>query len=378
MHRSGNVRIHAVVWFAGIAVGASAAAQVPIVVATVPAEDTAAAVVDPNWKAPRTSWGHPNLEGVYSTDDMRGVPRDRPEDMGTREKLTPEEFAARAKSDADERDRVLNKASYSSNSVGSRTFGWTSQIIDPPNGRMPPLSAEGQARSRPVKDRGSYGAGPFDTFEDFHLYDRCITRGILGSSFAVVYGNGVRIAQSPDNVVISYEMLADSRVIPLGTRPHAQDSVKQYLGNSRGHWEGDTLVIETKNFNGKTSIGGNGIGVRHSDQLVLTERLRRVDPNMIEYRATVDDPLTYTAPWTVRMMWTTQPGYEIFEYSCHEANRAIAGGLGGERNYEARVREAQKKGLPIPERLPSQPNLAPLPTDDSAFININREEHERR
>jgi len=378
MHRSGNVRIHAVVWFAGIAVGASAAAQVPIVVATVPAEDTAAAVVDPNWKAPRTSWGHPNLEGVYSTDDMRGVPRDRPEDMGTREKLTPEEFAARAKSDADERDRVLNKASFSSNSVGSRTFGWTSQIIDPPNGRMPPLSAEGQARSRPVKDRGSYGAGPFDTFEDFHLYDRCITRGILGSSFAVVYGNGVRIAQSPDNVVISYEMLADSRVIPLVERPHAQDTLKQYLGNSRGHWEGDTLVIETKNFNGKTSIGGNGIGVRHSDQLVLTERLRRVDPNMIEYRATVDDPLTYTAPWTVRMMWTTQPGYEIFEYSCHEANRAIAGGLGGERNYEARVREAQKKGLPIPERLPSQPNLAPLPTDDSAFININREEHERR
>jgi len=370
--------MHAVLWVAGIAVGGSAAAQVPIVVATVPAEDTAAAVVDPNWKAPRTSWGHPNLEGVYSTDDMRGVPRDRPEDMGTREKLTPEEFAARAKSDADERDRVLNKASYSSNSVGSRTFGWTSQIIDPPNGRMPPLSAEGQARSRPVKDRGSYGAGPFDTFEDFHLYDRCITRGILGSSFAVVYGNGVRIAQSPDNVVISYEMLADSRVIPLVERPHAQDTLKQYLGNSRGHWEGDTLVIETKNFNGKTSIGGNGIGVRHSDQLVLTERLRRVDPNMIEYRATVNDPLTYTAPWTVRMMWTTQPGYEIFEYSCHEANRAIAGGLGGERNYEARVREAQRKGLPIPERLPSQPNLAPLPTDDAAFININREEHERR
>ena len=163
---------------------APALAQVPIVVATTPAEDTAAAVVDPSWKAPRTSWGHPNLEGVYSTDDMRSVPRDRPEEMGTREKLTPEEFAKRAQSDAEERDRVLNKSSYSSNSVGSRTFGWTSQIIDPPNGRMPALSAEGQARSKP-SDRGSYGAGPFDTFEDFHLYDRCITRGILGSSFAV-------------------------------------------------------------------------------------------------------------------------------------------------------------------------------------------------
>jgi hypothetical protein len=377
MHSSTRALARGGLWLASIAVGASTAAQVPIVVATEPAEDTAAAVADPNWKVPRTSWGHPSLEGVYSTDDMRGVPRDRPEEMGTREKLTPEEFAARAKSDADERDRVLNQASYSSNSVGSRTFGWTSQIIDPPNGRMPPLSAEGQARSRP-QDRGSYGAGPFDTFEDFHLYDRCITRGILGSSFAVIYGNGVRIAQSPDSVVISYEMLADSRVIPLVERPHAQDSLKQYLGNSRGYWEGDTLVVETKNFNGKTSIGGNGIGTRHSDGMTLTERLTRVDPEMVEYRATINDPLTYTAPWTVRMMWTTQPGYEIFEYSCHEANRAIAGGLGGERNYEQRVGEARAKGLPIPERLASQPNLSPLPTEDSAFININREEHEQQ
>ena len=377
MQSSRRALVRGVGWFAGVAFGASAVAQAPSVVAATPAEDTAAAVVDPNWKVPRTSWGHPSLQGVYSTDDMRSVPRDRPEEMGTREKLTPEELAKRVESDAKERDRVLNKSSFSSNSVGSRTFGWTSQIIDPPNGRMPPLSAAGEARKRP-QDRGSYGAGPFDAFEDFHLYDRCITRGILGSSFAVIYGNGVRIAQSPDSVVISYEMLADSRVISLVAKPAVQDSLKQYLGTSRGYWDGDTLVVETKNFNGKTSIGGNGIGTRHSDQLVLTERIRRVDPNMIEYRATVDDPLTYSAPWTARMMWTTQPGYEIYEYSCHEANRAIAGGLGGERNYEMRVREARAKGLPLPERLPSQPNLAPLPTDDAAFINLNRAETERR
>ena len=137
-----------------LAVAAPALAQVPIVVATTPAEDTAAAVADPNWKVPRTSWGHPSLEGVYSTDDMRSVPRDRPEEVETREKLTPEEFAKRAQDDANERDRVLNKSSYSSNSVGSRTFGWTSQIIDPPNGRMPALSAQGEARRRP-NDRGS-------------------------------------------------------------------------------------------------------------------------------------------------------------------------------------------------------------------------------
>ncbi len=115
--------------------------------AAVPTEDTAAAVADRNWKVPRTSWGDPHLEGVYSTDDMRSVPRDRPEEFGTREKLTPEEFAKRAQEDAEQRDRILNKSSYSSNSVGSRTFGWTSQVIDPPNGRIPPMNETGLARA---------------------------------------------------------------------------------------------------------------------------------------------------------------------------------------------------------------------------------------
>ena len=159
MQRNERSLVRGALWFASIALGASAAAQVPIVVATTPAEDTAAAVADRNWKVPRTSWGHPNLEGVYSTDDMRSVPRDRPEEIGTREKLTPEEFAeARARTMPNERDRVLNKSSYSSNSVGSRTFGWTSQVIDPPNGRMPPLNADGAGaraaeRSRLVRRR---------------------------------------------------------------------------------------------------------------------------------------------------------------------------------------------------------------------------------
>ena len=373
MRRKECVALHGAVAAAILAVGLPAYAQVAIVPATVPAEETAAAVADPNWKAPRTSWGHPSLEGVYSTDDMRSVPRDRPEAIGTREKLNPEEFTARAKADAEDRDRVLNQSSYSARSVGSRTFGWTSQVIDPPNGRMPPLNEQGQARAKP-SDRGSYGAGPFDKFEDLHLYDRCITRGILGSSMAVIYGNGIRIAQSPDAVVISYEMLADSRIIAIDGRTHAQSNLKQYVGNARGHWEGDTLVVETTNLTNKTSIGGNGLGVKHSDQMKLTERIRRVDPEMIEYVARVEDPETYTAPFTVRMMWTTQPGYEIFEYSCHEANRAVSGGLGGERNYEQRVREAQAKGEPIPERLPSEPFLDDLPEDESVFLNINEGE----
>ena len=138
----------------GLVTATCVSAQVPIVVATTPAEDTAAAVADPNWKAPRTSWGHPNLEGVYSTDDMRSVPRDRPEEIGTREKLTPEEFADAREVRCRRARSHAQQSSYSSNSVGSRTFGWTSQIIDPPNGRMPPLNARGRrARGRKIAAR---------------------------------------------------------------------------------------------------------------------------------------------------------------------------------------------------------------------------------
>jgi len=347
---------------------------VAIVTSTVPTEDTAAAVTDPNWRAPRTSWGHPSLEGVYSTDDMRSVPRERPVEMGTREKLTPEEFATRAAADAEDRDTVLNKSTYSSRSVGTRTFGWTSQLIDPPNGRLPAMTEAGLARAG-TWDRGTFGPGPFDSFTDFTSYDRCLSRGILGSAFNVVYGNGMRIAQTPDAVVISYEMLTDSRVIYLDGRPHAQDNIRQWMGSSRGRWEGDTLVVETRNLNGRNGLGGNGNGTRFSEALTLTERITRVDPEMVEYVVTVNDPVAYTAPFTFRMWWTTQPGYEIFEYACHEGNRAVNGALGGERNYELRVREALAKGEPVPERLPSAANLGGLPEDESVFININRGEH---
>jgi hypothetical protein len=369
-----SVAVRSVLLIAVLGVGQSALAQRSIQVSTVPTEDTAAAYVDPTWQPPRTSWGDPSFEGVWTTDDMQSVPRDRPEAFGTREKLTPEEFAERAAADADRWDRVLNRDQYSANSVGSRTFGWTSQIIDPPNGRMPPMNDTGLARAR-LSDRGTYGPGPFNTFSDFHLYDRCITRGIMGSEFSTIYGNGLRIAQNPDSVAISYEMLPDTRIVRLDGRPHVQDSIRQYMGNSVGHWEADTLVVETRNLTDKTSIGGNGIGIRHSEAMQITERLRRVDAEMIEYIATVNDPLTYTQPWTIRIMFTSQPGYEIFEYSCHERNRAVSGALGGERNYEERAARALAKGEPLPPRVAlDSVGREDLPEDESAFLNVNRGE----
>jgi len=357
-----------------LATGHLASAQTVITASTVPAEDTAAAKVDPNWQAPRTSWGHPDLTGIYTVDDMLSVPRDRPERFGTREKLTPEEFAERAAADANRWDTILNREQYSANSVGSRTFGWTSQVIDPPNGRTPEMNATGLARAR-LTDRGTYGPGPFNKFTDFALYDRCMTRGTVSSVFSTIYGNGLRIVQKPDAVAISYEMLPDTRMIYLDGRAQTQDSLKTYMGTSVGRWEGNTLVVETTNFNGVTSIGGNGIGIRHSTELKVTERLTRVDPEMIEYVATINDPQTYTAPWTMRIMLTMQPGYEIFEYSCHERNRAVSGGLGGERNYQERAARALARGLPMPPRVPLEDvGRDNLPQDESAFIDVNRGE----
>jgi len=370
--RYGGAR--AVPLLAMLAFSCAAAAQTPINISTLPAEETAAAMADRNWQAPRTSWGDPDLGGVWTTDDMQSVPRDRPPAFGTREKLTSEEFKERAAADADRWDRILNREQYSANSVGSRTFGWTSQIIEPADGRLPEMNEAGLARAT-LADRGTYGAGPFNRFEDFHLYDRCMTRGMMGSVFASIYGNGLRIVQTPGAVAISYEMLPDTRVIHTDGRPHVQSSVKQYLGNSVGRWEGDTLVVETTNFNGKTSVGGNGIGTRHSSAMKVTERLRRVDPAMIEYVARVEDPETYTAPWTLRIMLTSQPGYEIFEYSCHERNRAVSGGLGGERNYQERAAKAVAEGRPLPPRVPLEDvSINSLPDDESEFIDVNRGE----
>jgi hypothetical protein len=338
---------------------------------SIPAENTAAAVTDRRWQAPRTSWGHPSFEGVWTSDDMRSVPRNRPDEFGMRDSLTPEEFAQRAARDAAQRDNAVNQQTFSARGeVGVRTFGYSSQIIDPPTGRTPEMTEAGKARAA-RRDQGTFGPGPFDSVEDFTLYDRCITRGILGGVFPVVYGNGLRIVQNPNSVAISYEMIHDTRIIPVDSRAHIDENVRQYLGNSRGRWEGDTLVIETRNLTDKTSIGPNGNGTRHSEQMKITERLTRVDPEMIEYVATVEDHVTYTAPFTVRLMLTTQPDYTIYEYSCNEGNQAVRNALSGERAYERSVREALAKGLPPPERIPSQNNLDPLPEDESAFFDIN-------
>jgi hypothetical protein len=318
----------------------------------VPAEQTAAAVRDRRWRAPRFSWGDANLEGTYTSRDMGGIPLERAEQFGTRQFLTDEEFRARVTGgpsgfaafvgqQAEDASR-LELSALDSTEVGSRVFGYTSYIIEPPNGRLPAFTEEGRQR----RARARSNNGPFYTTEDFSYYDRCISRGVTGSIMPSLYGDAMRIVQSPTEVAITYEMLHDTRVIPLDGRAQASPGVRQYMGSSVGHFEGNTLVVETTNFTDELAVGR----MPHSEDMKLTERFTRIDPDMIDYVVTVDDPRTYTAPWTFRLTLTTQPGYEVLEYSCHEGNNFIRTALRAEQQYQERVAAARAKGEPIPER----------------------------
>jgi hypothetical protein len=308
--------------------------------------DAQAAVrVDPSWAPPRTAWGHPDLQGIWTTDDMRGIPQQRAAEFGAQRFLTDEQYAEREAQRERARQAQDRGASGTfRNEEGTRSFSYTSLVIDPPNGRIPAaLPAARERRMTP----GTYGVGPFNSVLDFNLYDRCITRGVVGSFGPAVYGNGALIMQTPDAVIISYEMVHDTRIIPLDGRPPLGPNIHQYMGDSRGRWEGNTLVVESANFTDKTALGG----VRHSEQLRLTERFTRVDPAMIDYEIRVEDPQTWEQPWTLRMTITQQPGYELYEYSCHEGNIALRHTLMGERVYEQAAADAAAKGLPPPERV---------------------------
>ena len=308
------------------------------------ADASAAKRTNPHWKAPRNAWGQPDLEGIWTTDDMRGVPMQRPASFGNRMYMTDEEFAARTKQRGNARAVDNARTGTFRNEEGTRDFSYTSMVVDPPDGRVPDLTPAARARPRA---QGSFGEGPWEKVQDFSLYDRCITRGAIGSFMPAVYGNGARIIQTPDSVVISYEMVHDTRVIPLDGRAPIDSRIHLLMGDSRGHYEGDTLVVESQNFTDRTAVGG----AAHSQQLRMVERFTRVDAEMIDYEIHIDDPATFTQPWTFRMTITSQPGYEIYEYGCHEGNNAMRNALTAERAYEKAAEEAKAKGLPPPERV---------------------------
>lgn len=335
---------------AGLTITGTAAAQT-----LVPAEQTAAAFADPAWKVDQFSWGDPNLEGTFTSRDMSGIQMERAQQHGTSETLSAEEFARRASGGAGglagmrggeeyEGATRLQLSALDSGETGTRTFGYTSYVISPADGRIPAMTDAGRERQR--GRAGGQANGPFYSMQDFSYYDRCITRGITGSILPSLYGDAMRIVQSPDSVAISYEMLHDTRIIPLDRSDLPDAEVRQYMGASIGHFEGDTLVIETRNLTDELTVG-RGIP---SPEAVITERIRRIDPEMINYEVTINDPGSFEAPWTFRLTLTTQPDYEILEYSCHEGNFFVANALRAEKRYQESVAEALAAGRPVPER----------------------------
>ena len=299
--------------------------------------------------APRTPWGDPDLQGTYTSDNWIGVPFARPQQFGTRAELTQEEFEAREKANAEQvardenvlpesqqvgKDDAPNNAPRHWLERPERPSRATSIVIDPPDGRLPPTTPEAQRsaadRQAARKTRGRGGPA---SYTDFSNYDRCITRGVIGSILPAIYGNGTTIHQGPGVVVIRNEMIHEARVIPLDTRPRPGSDVQMYMGAPRGRWEGDTLVVESTNFTDRTSVGN----ATHSDELRLEERFTRVDADTIRYEFTVNDPKTYTRPWTARIELDSRPGFEIYEYACHEGNYGL-------RNMLLAARASEREG----------------------------------
>jgi hypothetical protein len=319
------------------------------------------------YPTPRTPWGDPDLQGVWSSDDMSMVPLSRSPKHGDRLYLNDQEFAARVK-------QVESGVRNAETAIGSfrgdfatKAFRQTSLIVDPPDGRIPAVTPAGALRAAP-RDEGTFGPGPFDSTEDFTLYDRCITRGIVGSVLRVIYGNGNRIVQAPGMVAISYEMVHDTRVFYTDGRPHAGQAIRQYLGDSRGRWEGDELVVETTNLTDKTSIGPNGNGLRHSASMKLTERFKRVGKDVLQYQITVDDPVTYTRPFTISMPLTPLAGGVLLPYDCHEGNYAIRQSLAAERAEDRALEEDRKKGINRQRRPVQGLTFGQTVGDDSSLL----------
>jgi hypothetical protein len=280
---------------------------------------------------PRTPWGDPDLQGIWPSGQLITVPFERPAALGTRALLSDQEYAQRV---ADVEQQAKEDATeFSTGGGGSvtppshwlesgRASRQASLIVDPPDGRLPPMTDEGKRRAAAWPSTNP--AVPYARAQDFNIYDRCVTRGVLGSTFPNIYSSGIEIHQAPGQVVLRYEMIHETRIIPLDGRRHIGSAIRSYMGDARGRWEGQTLVVESTNFNGKTgSLGRNGNGNPTSEALKLVERFTRRDAETLDYSVTVTDPSTWTRPWTVTFSMKRDAEYVMYEYACHEGNYAI-------------------------------------------------------
>ena len=296
-----------------------------------------------DWTAPRTVWGHPDLQGVWTNETV--TPFERP---AGQQKTTISEQEAQQIAANLARRRAETDGTSPPGSVGGYNNVWldsgtgylpsrqTSLVVDPPDGRVP-TRPSAEAR------RDLYKARSTESYEFMSVWDRCITRGVPGSIFPAGYNNAYRILQTPDHVAIVYEMIHDARIIPLSDTPHLSGSIRLWMGDSRGRWDGDTLVVETRNYNDRGWIASNSAsrrikGIPVSTELHVVERFTRVSEDTIQYEVTVNDPRIYTRPWTIEMPLTADPEYVLYEYACHEGNMAVELILGGARAEDSAAR----------------------------------------
>jgi hypothetical protein len=290
------------------------------------------------WTPPRTADGQPDLQGIWTNPTI--TPFERPAEFADKPFLTEKEaleLEARTAGDAvDRAPRTGDVGNYNqfwfdrgTKVVKSRR---TSLVVEPADGRVP-VKPEAEAK------RDYDLAHVADSYEHMSVWDRCITRGVPGGMFPAGYNNAYQIVQVPGYVIIFYEMIHEARIIPLDGRPHLPSSIRLWNGDPRGRWDGNTLVVETTNYNNKGWIGtsaatGRIKGIPQSEKLQIVERFTRVDADTIDYEVTVTDPNVFTKPWKVASPLIRDPEYQIFEYACHEGNYAVPNILGGGRAAE--------------------------------------------
>jgi hypothetical protein len=290
-----------------------------------------------SYMPPRTAWGDPDLQGTFANSNEYATPLERPARFAGRtlEDITDKELAQIR--EGAEQEAIAGLAPgprgpdywwLENLKLSKRAQAWS--VVDPPDGRIPALTPAAKARGA-GPPRTSFAGGPFNGPADLGMLERCISRGVPGSMIPVMYGNNYQIVQTPGFVVITYEIIHEARIIPLDGRPHVGAGVRSHMGDPRGHWDGNTLVVETTNFTAASAYRG-----ANPATLKVIERFTRIAPDTIAWSATLDDPETWTRPWTIAMPLTldTQP---LLPFECHEHNYGMANILRAARAAERRA-----------------------------------------
>jgi len=295
---------------------------------------------------PRTPWGDPDLQGTFTNKDENGIPLERPSQFEGRkadeiEKAELDQLVKQRNEAGSERAAGIGGAETGAGPIhwyeyygAKNSRPWL--VVEPADGRIPPQTGAAQTRGAALM-AAFRTHGEADSAEVRSLYDRCITRGVPGSMMPAIYGNSYQIIQAPGLVAIRYEMIHETRIIPLDRREHVGGAIRTYMGDARGHWDGNTLVVETTNFNGKNAADVAGYGSPDraaTPALRITERFTPVGANAIDWSVTMDDAATWSRPWTFAMRLTNDESQPVFEYACHEGNYGLTGILSAARAEE--------------------------------------------